>query len=136
MDNLHTMKVIAIGFTRMAGKAKESGNAYDMCRLQILLPQTVMRTQSMERTGAGFQSAELEIEPTRWHQFVNIPYPAHLTVEYVEELVPFKGKVEPRRKLVGAAVVTQIALTASAAAVSAQAAPAASATAPASKVPA
>ncbi|MFC4158453.1 hypothetical protein [Chitinimonas lacunae] len=112
MDNLHTMRVIAIGFSRMAGTAKASGNQYDMCRLQILLPQTSARTQSMERTAAGFQASELEVDSSRWHQFVNIPYPAHIDVQYVEELVNFKGRAEPRRKLVGVAATTPIALIA------------------------
>lgn len=109
-QQVHTMSVIALGFSRMNGKSKDSGNAYDMCRLQIVLPHTGAQTASMQRVAAGFQSAELEIDSSTWARFVSLPYPSCLNVEYVEEMVPFKGKVEMRRKLVGATVAYEISL--------------------------
>lgn len=86
------MKANVVGVRRMAGTAKTSGNAYDMCNITLLVPVEVVNTPKMQINGAGFGVMELPLDPASLPQFMNLKFPA--SVELVTEPRPRGGKVE------------------------------------------
>ena len=87
------MKAMLIGVVRRRGKAKASGNDYDMCNATILTPVEVRNSASMVVEGAGFETMEMPVDPVALPQFLQLPkYPVQ--VELVTEARPRMGKVE------------------------------------------
>lgn len=57
------MRVRAIGCYGMRGTGK-TGNAYDMAKLVILAPVEIVNTPKMQKSGYGYQTNELDLEPS------------------------------------------------------------------------
>ena len=96
------MRVYAIGAYRMAGTGKTSNKPYDMGKLIIRQPVENVATQTMTRTGYGFQTAELDVEPAVVAA-LNFTYPLELDVEVgstvaygkLQAIITGAKKVEP-----------------------------------------
>jgi hypothetical protein len=86
------MKAMMIGVVRRRGKAKESGNDYDMCNATLLTPVEPMNNGKMVVEGAGFDTMEMPVEPSALANFLTLKFPA--SVELVTEARPRRGKVE------------------------------------------
>lgn len=71
------MKIVVAGVTRQHGKAKESGNPYDMTTVHVLNPIEFFQNENTTRQGVGFTVGEIPgkaelIEQSRTMQFPGV----------------------------------------------------------------
>lgn len=71
------MKIVVAGITRQHGKAKESGNPYDMTTVHVLNPIEFFQNENTTRQGNGFTVGEIPgkaelIENTRGFKFPGV----------------------------------------------------------------
>lgn len=62
------MRVTVRGAYTMSGTSKKSGNQYAMCYLVIETKQESVANANMQRIGFGFDSKELEMEPSAFER--------------------------------------------------------------------
>lgn len=62
----------------MAGTAKGSGNAYDMCNITLLVPVEQVNNPKMQINGAGFSVMEMPLAVEALPQFMNLKFPVQL----------------------------------------------------------
>lgn len=86
------MKANVCGVRRMAGTAKSSGNAYDMCNISLLVPVEQVNNAKMQINGAGFTVMEVPLAPEAMPVFMNQKYPVQ--VNLVTEVRLRAGKPE------------------------------------------
>jgi hypothetical protein len=87
------MKMRVLGVKRIKGdKAKSSGNPYDICRLFGMVPVETFNKEGMSISGAGYEIAEISLDPEALPQFLGLTYPAALDLE--TDSKPFMGKFE------------------------------------------
>lgn len=86
------MKANVCGVRRMAGTAKSSGNAYDMCNVSLLVPVEVVNNAKMQINGAGFSVMEMPLAVEALPQFMGLKFPCQ--VELVTDVKPRGGKLE------------------------------------------
>lgn len=75
------MKVMVFGVMRMQGRSAKTGAAYDMSRLYVASSIQPKATEAYVREGAGFESAEVELDPAAMPVFVALKYPIVLDLE-------------------------------------------------------
>jgi hypothetical protein len=75
------MKATVAGVKRMAGTAKASGNAYDMCNLTCLVPVEQVNNPKMQVNGAGFTAMEMPVDVEALPVFMKLKYPLVLDLE-------------------------------------------------------
>lgn len=75
------MKMMAMGVSRIYGKAKKTGNDYDMPRLFGMTPINPRKTENMTVEGYGFEPAEIDLDATAIHAFKDVKFPALLDLE-------------------------------------------------------
>lgn len=66
--------VTATGFTKMFGTAKESGRAYDMAQLHILLPNSEIQTAACTKQGVGQVGTEYPVDPSAAYRFLALDF--------------------------------------------------------------
>lgn len=86
------MKANVCGVRRMAGTAKQSGNAYDMCTVTLLVPVENVNNSKMQINGAGFSTMEMPLLVEALPQFMNLKFP--VTLELETDVRPRAGKPE------------------------------------------
>lgn len=86
------MRANVCGVKRMAGTAKGSGNAYEMCNISILVPVEIVNTAKMQVNGAGYAPMEIPLDVAALPQFMNLKFPT--TVDLVTDVRPRAGKME------------------------------------------
>jgi hypothetical protein len=69
------MKANVCGVKRMAGTAKSSGNAYEMCNISVLVPVEQVNNAKMQINGSGFGVMEIPLAVESLPDFMNIKYP-------------------------------------------------------------
>lgn len=74
------MKANVCGVKRMAGTAKGSGNAYEMCNISVLVAVEQVNNPKMQINGAGFDTMELPLDVAALPQFMNLKYPMQMTL--------------------------------------------------------
>ncbi|MFC4158462.1 hypothetical protein [Chitinimonas lacunae] len=100
--------VIATGFTKMAGTAKESGRAYDMAQLHILLPNNEIQTAACMKLGTGQVGTEYPVDPTAAHRFLSLDFTDRLYMLELEkrtELRAGRNGAEEFTKCIGFRIV-------------------------------
>lgn len=75
------MKALVCGVRRMAGIAKSSGNAYDMCNITLLVPVEIVNNAKMQINGAGFSVMEMPLAVESLPAFMNLKFPCQLDLE-------------------------------------------------------
>jgi len=75
------MKANVCGVKRMAGTAKSSGNAYDMCNVTLLVPIEIVNNAKMQINGAGFSVMEMPLAVESLPLFMNQKFPVTLDLE-------------------------------------------------------
>lgn len=86
------MKVNVLGVKRIQGKAKETGNPYDICTLLAVLPIQTGPAGPATISGYGYEIGEMTLDPEALPQFSNHKFPAML--ELTIEPVLYRGKIE------------------------------------------
>lgn len=86
------MRANVCGVKRMAGTAKSSGNAYDMCNISLLMPIEQVNNPKMQINGAGFTVMEVPLAIEALPGFMNQKYPVQMTL--VTEVRMRAGKPE------------------------------------------
>lgn len=86
------MKANVCGVKRMAGTAKASGNAYEMCNISLLVPVEQVNNPKMQINGAGFNVMEVPLAIEALPAFMNQKYPVQVTL--VTEVRMRAGKPE------------------------------------------
>ncbi|MFL9599854.1 hypothetical protein ACKC5Q_04060 [Aeromonas dhakensis] len=66
------MKVTFVGATRRKGKAKATGNPYDMCMFFYATRVESVSTANMQYYGHGFETKEMELNPEALDLFKDI----------------------------------------------------------------
>lgn len=69
------MRVHAIGVSRSSGKARDTGNEYDILELYYLRPIEQISNNNRTVTGAGQQQGTLNISPDSFSRFKSINFP-------------------------------------------------------------
>lgn len=77
--------VIATGFTKMFGTAKESGRAYDMAQLHILLPNSEIQTAVCTKQGVGLVGTEYPVDPSAAYRFLALDFTDRLYLLELEK---------------------------------------------------
>lgn len=75
------MKANVCGVKRMAGTAKSSGNAYEMCNVAVLVPVEQVNNAKMQINGAGFNVMEIPLAVEALPSFMSQKYPVTLTLQ-------------------------------------------------------
>lgn len=86
------MKANVCGVKRMAGTAKGSGNAYEMCNISVLVPVEQVKNQKMQINGAGFGVMEIPLAVEALPAFMNQKYPVQMTL--ITDVRQRAGKAE------------------------------------------
>ncbi len=84
------MRVRVCGVKRVEGKAKESGNPFDMCRVLVLVPVETVSSDKVRITGYGYELGEMELAPEALAEFSGLTFPAD--VELRTEQKFFRGE--------------------------------------------
>lgn len=74
------MKANVCGVKRMAGTAKSSGNAYEMCNVSVMVPVEQVNNPKMQINGAGFGVMEIPLAVEALPQFMQQKYPVQMTL--------------------------------------------------------
>lgn len=83
------MRVHAIGVSRSSGKARESGNKYDIAEIYYLRPIEQVQNNNRTVTGAGQQVGTLNINPDSFSRFLGITFPkVGLMLDLTVETIP------------------------------------------------
>lgn len=75
------VKVQFIGASRRTGKAKDTGNPYDICMFSYLVPMEPKKTEQMQFLCHGSQAKEVEMSPDVLNQCAGIEAGAWVNVE-------------------------------------------------------
>ena len=90
------MKMQVLGVKRVEGTGKETGNAFDMCRVVVSVPiETGAFGKEPKRTiisGYGFESAEIECAPEALPMFAKLKFPCEIDLHTDQRL--YRGKFE------------------------------------------
>lgn len=86
------MKMTVSGVQRIAGTAKATGAAFDMCQLLALVPIETSNGGKVQVNGAGLRAMELPLDPAALPQFMSLKFPC--TIELLTEPRPQRGKLE------------------------------------------
>lgn len=86
------MKMQVLGVKRIVGTSKTTGNPFDMCRLFGMVPVENVSKATLQITGAGFELAEIELDPEALPSFLAQKFPVLLDLE--TDSRPFMGKFE------------------------------------------
>jgi len=100
-----TLRVHALGAVHSKGKAKNTGNPFDMAQLLYRRPIEHFSNANMVRTGYGFQSAEMPIALESFNKFSAFEFPCELDLEIGNQLDRF-GNLEA--VVIGAKAVTPL----------------------------
>lgn len=86
------MRVKARGAYYMAGTAKKTGNAYEMCKLVIEVGQETTANANMKRIAMGLDQKELDMTPTCFERMkgMGLSFPCELEL-VVGSRVGFRG---------------------------------------------
>jgi len=87
------MKAFLFGAVQRTGKAKASGNPYDMSRLLIGQQIVPVARENMQVRGVGFEQIEVECTPQVIDALAGFKLPA--MVEFEMEHQPKGGKLVP-----------------------------------------
>ncbi len=80
------MRVQFIGVNRRTGTSSKTGNAYDMSKIIIAVPLTPVQKESMQYTGFGLETREIDLNPECLAMFADVkPF---ATVDIVVEPKP------------------------------------------------
>lgn len=85
------MKMTIIGVKRITGKAKATGNPFDMCHVIALIPVET-RVGALSLDGAGMETMEIPLAVEALNEFKVLKFPA--PVDLLVEPRPRNGKVE------------------------------------------
>lgn len=69
------MRVHAIGVSRSSGKARDTGNNYDIAELYYLRPIDQVQNNNRTVVGAGQQQGTLNVSPDAFSKFLSITFP-------------------------------------------------------------
>lgn len=86
------MRVRVCGVKRVEGVAKGSGNAFDMCRVFILVPVENQASGKVKISGFGSELAEMELAPEALPQFSGLTFPCEVDLHTEQKF--FRGKFE------------------------------------------
>jgi len=86
------MKAYVCGVKRMAGTAKSTGNAYEMCNISVMTPVEQVNNPKMQINGAGFAIMEIPLDVVALPQFMNLKYPVQMVL--VTDVRMRSGKAE------------------------------------------
>lgn len=86
------MKQMCIGVKGVAGTAKATGNAFEMCSVRVLVPIEVGKFGTVVITGGGFEEGEIPCEASAVAAIAKHKFPLHL--ELICEQRFFRGKLE------------------------------------------
>jgi len=86
------MKMTVVGVQRIAGTAKGSGNAFDMCNLTALVPVEVVNSPKIQINGAGSKPMEIPLDVAALPEFMSLKFPG--IYDLVIEPRPRSGKFE------------------------------------------
>lgn len=75
------MRVSIRGIRRMTGKAKATGNDYDMPLLVCEVPIEEVSTPNMKLTGKGFENSTIPYDPEFEKEFMAVNYPCEAEIE-------------------------------------------------------
>lgn len=82
------MKCTVLGWMRMSGTAKASGNAYDFARLNILKPVEPATREKSKIVGDGFEQAFVNLRVGCEGQFKGLKFPAEVELSLDHEMGP------------------------------------------------
>lgn len=80
------MKCTVLGWVRMRGTAKASGNAYDFARLNILKPVEPAKREKNEITGDGYEQAFVDLRVGCEGQFKGLKFPVEIELHLENEM--------------------------------------------------
>ncbi len=86
------MKASCIGISRQHGISKKTGKPYDMARVMTLQPIEVIATQDFSRDGYGYQSVEIDVEPSALSKFAGVKFPCELDLATTDRI--FMGRIQ------------------------------------------
>jgi hypothetical protein len=86
------MKATVCGVKRMSGTAKQSGNAYDMCNITLLVPIEQVNNAKMQINGAGFSTMEMPLEIEGLTAFMSLKFP--LVLDLLTDVRIRSGRAE------------------------------------------
>ena len=86
------MRVRVCGVKRVEGVAKGSGNAFDMCRVLMLVPVENQSNGKLKISGFGSEAAEMELAPEALQQFSGLSFPCEVDLHTEQKF--FRGKFE------------------------------------------
>jgi hypothetical protein len=86
------MKMLVSGVQGIAGTAKASGNAFDMCNVLALVPIENFNNGKTKVEGFGYKVMELALERSVLPQFAGMVFP--LMLDLHTEPRPRNGKLE------------------------------------------
>jgi hypothetical protein len=86
------MKAYVVGVKRVAGIGKESGQAFEMCRVLVGTPIESVSNEKFSVQGFGLEVNEIPMEPSALPQFKGLTFPA--VMELQTDFKPYKNKLE------------------------------------------
>ena len=86
------MKLTVVGVKNLKGKAKATGNPFEMCRLFALVPIEIASNDKIVVEGFGFELAEINLDPAALDGFKAVKFPA--TLDLSTDSRPYRGKLE------------------------------------------
>lgn len=86
------MKANVLGVKRIEGRAKETGNPYDICTLLMILPIQTGQAGTASISGYGYEVGEMTLDPAALPQFSQHKYPVQL--DLIIEPVLYRGKID------------------------------------------
>lgn len=87
------LRVTALGAVHSKGKAKNTGNPFDMAQLLYTRRIEHFANANMVRTGYGFEASEMQLAPEAINKFSGFDFPCELDLEIGTQLNRF-GKLE------------------------------------------
>lgn len=76
------MKAMVVGVTRSHGKAKGTGNLYDMAFVNVLVPVEISGNENRSTEGYGYKVMEAALAPESIHSFKELKFPINLELVF------------------------------------------------------
>jgi len=86
------MKLTVVGIQRITGKAKATGNPFDMCNVMALEPVENFSKDTLTIQGHGFKVQEYSCDHSLLNELAGMKFPTSLDVTFDHK--PRGGRVE------------------------------------------
>lgn len=86
------MQAIAIGLSKLNGKAKSTGNPFEMHKLTILVASENVSSAAFNKFSLGYEAMDLDVDLAAFPKFAQLTYPCSMNIE-IDQL-PRGGKLQ------------------------------------------